>query len=185
MLKWVKNSSLRPPNQIKVHCRIFICDAIWGISWKSNMWHFQFSIWLKSSLGEVYFAENPHLNRNSGSKVIYSNWKILKTIENETTTFLFLTVSHNQCWWLPTDPTGSQHIYFFLDGDKLRSQTYKKLDMKAVWFTPVITNVSKTITTKAARTLLAVRLIWDKLPLILVIFSNTHATNVKYEIIDA
>ena len=30
-----------------------------GISRKSHMWHFQFSIWLMSSLGEVHFAENP------------------------------------------------------------------------------------------------------------------------------
>ena len=29
-----------------------------GISQKSNMWHFQFSIWLKSSLLEVHFVEN-------------------------------------------------------------------------------------------------------------------------------
>ncbi len=37
-----------------------------GISRKLNMWHFQFSIWLK--LGEVHFAENP--TWTSGSKVI-------------------------------------------------------------------------------------------------------------------
>ncbi len=30
-----------------------------GISRKLDMWHFQFSIWLKCSLGEVHFAENP------------------------------------------------------------------------------------------------------------------------------
>ncbi len=30
-----------------------------GISGKSSMWHFQFSIWLKCSFGEVHFAENP------------------------------------------------------------------------------------------------------------------------------
>ena len=29
-----------------------------GISWKLKMWHFQFYIWLKSSLGEVRFAES-------------------------------------------------------------------------------------------------------------------------------
>ena len=29
------------------------------VSLKSNMWHSQFSIWLKCSLWEVYFAENP------------------------------------------------------------------------------------------------------------------------------
>ena len=26
---------------------------------KSNIWHFQFPIWLKCLLGEVHFAENP------------------------------------------------------------------------------------------------------------------------------
>ncbi len=49
-----------------------------GISLKSNMWHFQFSIWLKSSLREVHFAEKPHLNQTSGSKVKAIYWKILK-----------------------------------------------------------------------------------------------------------
>ena len=36
----------------------------------SNMWHFQFYIWLKCSLGEVHFAEKPHLNQTSGSEVV-------------------------------------------------------------------------------------------------------------------
>ncbi len=40
----------------------------------------------------------------------YSNWKILKTIENKRIAFLFLPVSHNQCSRLPTDPARSQHI---------------------------------------------------------------------------
>ena len=40
----------------------------------------------------------------------YSNWKILKTIENKRNAFLFLAVSHDQCFQLPTDPTRSQHI---------------------------------------------------------------------------
>ncbi len=30
------------------------------ISLKSNMWHFQLSIWLKWLFGEVHFAENPN-----------------------------------------------------------------------------------------------------------------------------
>ena len=37
-------------------------------SW--TLWHFQFSVWLKSSLGEVHFAEKTHLNQASGFKVI-------------------------------------------------------------------------------------------------------------------
>ncbi len=32
----------------------------------------------------------------------YSEWKILKTIENKRNAFLFLAVSHNQCSRLPT-----------------------------------------------------------------------------------
>ncbi len=55
--------------------------------------HFQFSIWLKCSFGEVHvqFAENPHLNRTR-----VSNWRVLKTIENKRISFLLLVVSHNQ-----------------------------------------------------------------------------------------
>ncbi len=48
---------------------IIICDAIFR-NQSEYMWHFQFSILLKSSLGEVHVAENPHLNRTSGSKII-------------------------------------------------------------------------------------------------------------------
>ena len=40
----------------------------------------------------------------------YSNWKILKTIENKRNAFLFLAVSHNQCSPLLTDPGRLQHI---------------------------------------------------------------------------
>ncbi len=69
---------------------------------------FNFSIWLKSSLGEIHFAESP--NRTIQS---YSNWKILRTIENKRNAFLFLAVSHNQCCRLSTDPTRLQHIYRF------------------------------------------------------------------------
>ncbi len=81
-----------------------------GISWNSHMWHFQFSIWLKCSLGEVHFAEKPHLNRSTGSKVV-SNWRVLRTIENNRNSFLFLGISHNQCYRLPTDTARSQHIW--------------------------------------------------------------------------
>ncbi len=41
----------------------------------------------------------------------YSNWKVLRTIENKRNGFLFLAISHNQCSWLLTDPAWSQHIY--------------------------------------------------------------------------
>ena len=43
-------------NFIHVHA-LYVMQSR-GISWKSNMWHFQFSIWLECSLGEVHFAEN-------------------------------------------------------------------------------------------------------------------------------
>ncbi len=39
----------------------------------------------------------------------YSNWKILKTVENKRNGFLFLAVSHNQCSRLPIDP--AKHIF--------------------------------------------------------------------------
>ncbi len=37
-----------------------------------------------------------HLNRSSSSKVM-SNWRVLRTIENNRNSFLFLAISHNQC----------------------------------------------------------------------------------------
>ena len=76
------------------------------ISRNSNMWHnFHFSIWLKCSWrGKCW---KPHLNRSGGSKVM-SNWRILRTTENNTNSFLFLAISHNQCSRLPTDSAGSQ-----------------------------------------------------------------------------
>ncbi len=50
-----------------------------GISRKSNMRHCQFSILLKSSLGEVHFAETPPDSNQWFQS--HSNGKILKTIE--------------------------------------------------------------------------------------------------------
>ena len=61
------------------------------ISLKSNIWHFQFSIWLKCSFGEVHFVYNPtwiRPPRASSSKVM-SNGRVLKTIENKRNPFLF------------------------------------------------------------------------------------------------
>ena len=77
-----------------------------GISRKSNTWHFQFSIRLNYSLGEVHFAENPTwIGPEFWSK---SNLKILETIENIRNAFLFVAVSNNQCSQLPTDPITTQ-----------------------------------------------------------------------------
>ncbi len=39
-----------------------------------------------------------------------SNWRILRTIDNNWNSFLFLDISRNQCSRLPTDPATSQHI---------------------------------------------------------------------------
>ncbi len=43
---------------IKQHIHLYVMRSR-GISRKSNIRHFQFSIWLKSSFGEVCFAETP------------------------------------------------------------------------------------------------------------------------------
>ena len=51
------------------------------------------------------------MNRSSGSEVM-SNWRILRTTENNRNPFHFLAISHNQCCRLPTDPARSQHIYW-------------------------------------------------------------------------
>ncbi len=78
-----------------------------GISRNSHMWHFQFFIWLKSSLGEIQFAENPTWIGPVVPRLV-SNWRILRTKENNRNLFLFLAISHNQCCLLPTDPARSQ-----------------------------------------------------------------------------
>ncbi len=81
------------------------------ISLKLNVWH-QFSIWLNCSLGgRGTFCWKPHLNQTSGSKVIAIEG-FSKTIDNKRNAFLFLVVSHNQCFRLPTDSTRSQHICY-------------------------------------------------------------------------
>ena len=81
-----------------------------GISRKSNMWKLQFPTWWNSSLGEAHFAEN-HTWIEPVVPKLYSNWKILKTIENKRNAIPFQAASHNQCSGFPTDPAWSQHIY--------------------------------------------------------------------------
>ena len=74
------------------------------ISLKSNMWHFQFFIWLKLSFGEVHFVENPTWIRPVVSKLQAIEWLSKQYwIENERNSFLFLALSHNQCPPLLTD----------------------------------------------------------------------------------
>ncbi len=79
------------------------------ISQNSNMWHFQFSIWLKCSFGEVQFAEKPSwigpvvpkLQAIEGSQ---NNRKQKKSIPFSD------YISHNQRSRLTTDSTRSQHM---------------------------------------------------------------------------
>ncbi len=94
--------------------RLYVMGSM-GISRKSNVCHFQFSIWLKFSLGEVHFAEIPTwiIRIPKFPKVPISNGKIFKTIENKRNAFLFLAVSHNQCSRLLTDPARSHHMTYF------------------------------------------------------------------------
>ena len=75
-----------------------------GISRKLHMWHFQFSYLIEVLIWRGTFCWKPHLNRSNGSEIM-SNWRILRTIENNRNSFLFLAISHNQCCRLPTDPT--------------------------------------------------------------------------------
>ena len=61
-----------------------------------------------------------NLNTNcvNKSQVVY----ILKRIENERNSFLFLAISHNQCSRPPTDPAGSQDIFLeSLSNEMLKS----------------------------------------------------------------
>ena len=80
-----------------------------GISRKSNA----------CDIFNILFDWGPHLERYILLKTTpesdqwfqsYSNWKILKTIENKRNAFLFLALSHNRCCRLLTDPARSQHI---------------------------------------------------------------------------
>ena len=56
------------------------------ISLKLNMWHFQFSIWLKCCV-HLEFCWKPQLNQTSGSKVI-------EGFSVQRCSFLFLAISH-------------------------------------------------------------------------------------------
>ena len=79
------------------------------ISWNSHMWHFQFSILIEVLIWRGTSCWKLHVNRSSGSKVM-SNWRILRTIENNRSSLLFLAMSHDRCCRFPTEPARSQHI---------------------------------------------------------------------------
>ena len=74
-----------------------------GISRKSNMSHFQISVWLKSSLENIHFAENPTWIGPVVPK-LYQIKDSQNNRKHKRIAFLFLSVSHNQCSCLPTDP---------------------------------------------------------------------------------
>ena len=61
-----------------------------GISQKSNMWHFPFSIWLKPSLGEVHFAENP-----TWIGPVVPKLQELKDSQNKRNSFFWLYLTIN------------------------------------------------------------------------------------------
>ena len=83
----------------KVVCRLFV---IWsrGISRNSNMWLFWFSIWLKSSIENVFNILLKTLPESNHWFKSYSNWKILKTKENKRNAIPFLAVFDNQSFRL-------------------------------------------------------------------------------------
>ena len=61
------------------------------ISRNSNMWHFQLSIWL-SAHTERYILLKTSPELVQGFKVM-SNWRILRTIENNGNSYLCLAIS--------------------------------------------------------------------------------------------
>ncbi len=81
--------------------------VIWSreISLKLNMWHFQFSIWLKCSFGEVHFAENSNWIR----PVVPKLWAIegfsaqKKTKEIPSFFWLYLTINAPDFRLIPQD----------------------------------------------------------------------------------
>ncbi len=92
-----------------------------------------------SDIFSFLFDWNPHQERYVLLKTppesdqwfqSYSNWKILKTIENKRNSSLFLAVSHSQCSRLLTDPTRSQHILMYFWLIPLDRNTYECIILK-------------------------------------------------------
>ena len=104
---WSKGSQYKPNGLLKWFVG-HICVAIYRD--QSDVAHVTFSVFYLTEklIWRGTFCWKPHLNRASGSKVT-SNWMILRTIENNRNSFLFLAMSHNQCCRLLTDPARSQH----------------------------------------------------------------------------
>ena len=109
-------------------------DLLSSFKWEvGHMWcdlgesieHVTFSVFYSTEvlIRSLCILLKPQVNRTSGSKVIYSNWKILKIIENKRNTFLFVIVSQKsqsrQCSRLPSDPARLQHILIWRDNSQV------------------------------------------------------------------
>ncbi len=90
-----------------VACTFCLIRLMWcnlGKSvWSRTCDIFSFLFWLKCSFGSCC---KPHLILISGSKVM-NNWRIHKTIKTKINFVLFLSMSHNQCFWFSTDSARS------------------------------------------------------------------------------
>ena len=86
------------------------CDLEESVgSWTCDIFSFLFA-W--SLIGRGTFCWKPPSELDQFFQS-YSNWKILKTIENKRNAVLLVAVCRNQCCRLQTDPTRSQHTYTF------------------------------------------------------------------------
>ncbi len=88
----------------------YIWYVMWSreISLRSNMWHFQVSIWLKCSFGGVNFAETP-----PESDQRFQRYQLKDSQNNKKQKKLIpfsSYISRNQCSRLLTDSARSQHI---------------------------------------------------------------------------
>ncbi len=89
-----------------------------GISKMLHMWHFQFSIWLTWSFGEVHFAENPTWI----GPVVPRLWTIegfseqWKTIEIHFFFWLYLIINAADFWLVLLDRNTKADIAFLLCG---------------------------------------------------------------------
>ncbi len=99
-----------------------ICDASEeSVTITLNMWHSQFSIWLKCLFREVRFAENPTWIRLMVPKLY------LKDSQNnrkQPKFIICLAISHNWCSWLITDSARSFHIQILRNVALLHFHSY-------------------------------------------------------------
>ncbi len=105
-LKWLSHCTCNHTNTNAMRSR--------EISLNSNMWHFQFSIWLKCSFCEVHFAEN----LTWIGPVVPKLWVVEGFSQQQTTrkqeihSFIWLHLTINAPkFWLATDSATSQIIH--------------------------------------------------------------------------